>query len=284
MILVVEGPDDKIALRGIVDEKTCDVEFLEGKQKVYECLKKVNEQKRDNIVGLVDSDYDKILKDAGSPPPISVRQYLFLTDTHDMNTMVVASRAFFKMLESLFPFLAAKTGKADQIRDHAVMITKQIGLVRCLNADRRHPERFNFRETVQLDYPFIRQYLDIPQKKIKFETLLAILKKDLSPKQRYELCQFIAERYEAQLNARYQKDDLPWQLCQGHDLFAVLYTLIEEEGFRTSNFSSFSVLLFKLFGIEEFKESGKILHQRMKEWETKAMKNGKQFRILKAAQ
>jgi len=282
VILIVEGPDDKISLQGIVDNKVCDVEFLEGKQKVFECLKKVNEQKRENIVGLVDSDYEKILKEAGSPPPFSIMKYLFSTDSHDMNTMVVASGAFLKMLKSHHPAIESESGKGEKIRENAVMITQQIGWVRCLSSDKKYPERFNFKEDLRLDPPHIRQYIDIPQQKAKLEVLLAAVKKDLPPEKRRELCHFITEKYPEELKARYPKEDLPWQLCQGHDLFSVLYTLLLEEGYLESSFDEFSAMLFDQFGMEELKESGKILHQRIKEWEGRAAKTGKPYHILNA--
>jgi hypothetical protein len=282
VILVVEGPDDKNALQGIVDEKTCDVEFLEGKQKVFECLKKVNEQKRGNIVGLVDSDYEKILKEAGTPPPISIMKYLFYTDTHDMNTMVATSRAFLKVLKLYYPAIEFESDKGEKIRKHAVTITQQIGLVRCLSSDKKYPERFNFKEDLRLDPFNIQQYIDIPAQKAKLEVILAAVKKDLPPEKRHELCHFITEKYPEELKARYPKEDLAWQLCQGHDLFSVLYTLLLEEGYLESSFDEFSTMLFDQFGIEELKESGKILHRRIKEWELRANKEGKSFRIIKS--
>jgi hypothetical protein len=281
LILVVEGPDDKIALQGIVDEKGCDVEFLEGKQKVFECLKQVNEQKRENIVGLVDSDYEKILKEAGSPPPSSIMKYLFSTDSHDMNTMVVASSAYLRMILSSHPNVESETQKLEQIREYAVAITQQLGLVRCLNADRTHSERFNFREDLRLDPPHIRQYIDIPHKKAKIEELLTVVKKDLPLVKRQELCQFITEKYAEEIKARYLKEDLPWQLCQGHDLFSVLYTLLQEGNYVGSDFDEFSAMLFDCFGMEELKESGKMLHQKIKDWEKRAMREEKPYRILK---
>ena len=282
VILVVEGPDDKIALKEIVDQKTCNVEFLEGKQKVFECLKKVHEQKRENIVGLVDSDYEKILRGNGSSPPDYILKYLFFTDSHDMNTMIAASGAFLKLLKSCHLVIEPEPYKGQKIREHAVTITQQIGLVRCLNSDRKYPERFNFREDVRLDPPHIRHYIDIATQKAKLEILLADVKKDLPPEKRRELCTFITETYYEELKIRYPKEDLPWQLCQGHDLFSVLYTLLQEEGYLKLRFEEFSAMLFSNFGIEELKESGKILSQRIKEWERRAAKTGKLYHILKA--
>ena len=281
VILLVEGPDDKIALQGIVDEKVCDVEFLEGKQKVYDCLIKVNEQKRENIVGLVDSDYEKILKDAGSRPPFSIMKYLFYTDSHDMNTMVAASRAFLKVLKCHDPKHGYDSMKINKIREQAILITQQIGLVRCFSADRRCPQRFNFREDVQLNPPYTRQYIDIPAQKAKLEVILAAVKKDLSQVKRQQLCQFITGKYLEMLKDRYPKEDLSWQLCQGHDLFSILYTLLQDDGYLQSGFNEFSDMLFYNFGLEEFKESGKILHQRIKEWDIRAAKTGKPYHILK---
>lgn len=281
VILVVEGPDDKIALHEIVDPKTCDIKFLEGKRKVFECLEMVHEQRRENVVGLVDIDYEKILRWNGLPPPGYIQKYLFFTDSHDMNTTVAASGAFMKLLKSCNPGDEFKEDKYQSIREHAVAITQQIGLVRCLNSDQTYPERFNFREDVRLDPPHIHQYIDIPTKKLRLEILLTSVKRDLSPEKRRELCIFITQRYSEELKARYPKEDLAWQLCQGHDLFSVLYTLLQDDGCLGLDFKEFSTALFNHFGIEDLKESGKNLYQKIKGWENKAAKNGKLYRILK---
>lgn len=281
VILVVEGPDDKIALQKIVDQKACNVEFLEGKQKVFECLKKVHEQRRENVVGLVDSDYERILRGNGSPPPDYILKYLFFTDSHDMNTMIAASGAYLKLLKSCNPMVEFKPDKGQKIREHAVKITQQIGLVRCLNSDRKYPERFNFREDVRLDPSHIRHFIDIVAKKAKLEVLLAAVAKDLPPEKRCELCIFITEKYSEELKVRYPKEDLSWQLCQGHDLFSVLYTLLQEEGYLKLCFEEFSAMFFSNFDIEELKESGKNLYQRIKGWEGRVAKAGKPYHILK---
>lgn len=281
VILVVEGPDDKIALHEIVDPKTCNVEFLEGKRKVFECLEMVHEQRKENIVGLVDSDYERILGWNVSPPPNYIQKYLFFTDSHDMNTMIAASGAFLKLLKSYNPMIEFEKDKGQRIREHAVAITQQIGLVRCLNSDRKHPERFNFQEDVRLDPPHIQQYIDIPTKKARLEILLAAVKRDLSPEKRCELCIFITQKYSEELKDRYPKDDLAWQLCQGHDLFSVLYTLLKDDGCFGLDFKEFSTALFNHFGIEDLKESGKYLYQKIKRWENRAAKDGKPYRILK---
>lgn len=280
VVLVVEGPDDKIALQGVVDEKVCDVEFLEGKQKVFECLRRVNEEKRENIIGLVDSDYDRILKEAGSPRPPSIVKYLFMTDSHDMNTMIIASGALLKMLRS--QDFSCNPEVVNELREQAVAITQQIGLVRCLSADKLHRNvRCNFKEDLRLNPPYVRNYIDIPGRKANLMALLAAVKRDLPPAKRAELYRFIIENYAAEVKSRYPKEDLPWQLCQGHDLFSVLYSVLQDNGFGGFTFDEFSAILFDQFGIEEMKESGKNLHQRMKEWEGRARKSGKEFRIFK---
>jgi len=289
IVLVVEGPNDILALTGIVDGKTCDIKFLGnnevvgGKQIVFKGLKIVHNAQVDNVVGIVDWDYEKILGLSCHPPlpPQFLMKYIFTTDSHDMNTMVAASNAFLKMLNSCHPKIGPDRKKIEKILEQAITITQQIGLLRCLSADKKHRDKkFNFKENIRLDPPHIRKYIDIPQQSVDLEKIIADLKKDLSSEKQRDLCQFISEKYLDDLRERYSKNDLAWQLCQGHDLFSVLYTLLEEEEKLEYNYDEFSVMLFSQFGFEDFKESGKNLYNRIKDWERKAAKAGKQYRIL----
>lgn len=281
LILVVEGEDDPIALSGIVDNKACNVVDLHGKSEVILCLKKAHDNKKENIVGLVDSDYDKILKGLITKLSSSITKNLFVTDSHDMNTIVAASNAFLKMLESNYPIRGKDTAVMKKIREFAVEITQQIGLVRCLSADGSYPKlKCNFKEDGQMYPPHIRRYIDVANHKANLEALLESVKNELTPKQRLELIQFILEEYSVKIQERYPKVDLPWQLCQGHDLFSVLYIFLQEDGFKGYSFKEFSEMLFTQFGIDELKDTGKNLHLRIMDWEKKAKKAGKSYHIL----
>ncbi len=288
-VIVVEGPTDIIALTGIVDGKTCDIKFLGdkekigGKQIVFRGMEKVHHAQVDNVIGIVDWDYEKILGLSCHPPPPPqyLMKYIFNTDSHDMNAMVAASTALPKMLNSCHSKIGSDEKKIEEILEKAITITMQIGLLRCLNADKKHRDKnFNFKEDIRFDPPHIRKYIEITQQRADLKKIIKMLKKDLSSEKQKELFRFISEKYLDDLRERYSKNDLTWQLCQGHDLFSVLYTLLEEEEKLEYNYDEFSVMLFSQFSFEDFKGSGKNLYNRIKDWERKAAKAGKRYRIL----
>jgi hypothetical protein len=286
VLLLVEGLDDHHALIGIINEKTCDVKYTgNGKEGVFNYLIKINEFNKGSIAGLVDSDYEKILKDDGVPlpPPSFIRMHLFYTDSHDMNTMVVSSKAFFRMLKTRYPEKSFDTTTIEKIRENAVSIAQQIGLLRCLSAHKKYRKcRFNFREDVRLDPPHTLQYINIKEKKADIDRLIEKVGKGIKPEKKKEIRNFISEKYLDELRCRYPKDDLNWQLCQGHDLFYILFTLLHNECCPDLKFDEFSSMLFDQFQFEDFIESGKNLLQSIKGWERKAAKAGKQYRILAA--
>ncbi len=281
VIFAVEGPDDVIALGGIVDEKKCNVVFVNGKKNVIECLKKVHQEKIENIVGLVDSDYGKIFRYSKNQPQLYLRRYLFYTDFHDMNAVVVSSGAYLKMLQDIYQPSGPQVEKLNEIRKDSLEISAQIGLIRCLNEDEAYTYGFNFKKDFRNDPKNIRQYIDFDEKKANIESLIQSLKKELSPKEQRKLCQYIIEVYPEEVKELYPKDDLPWQLCQGHDLFAILYALLKDQGYDKISFDKFSYMLFEQFQYEDLLESGKRLHEDIRIWERKAKKSGKPFVILR---
>jgi len=287
VLLLVEGFDDYRALIGIINEKTCDVKCTgKGKEGVFNYLIKTHEFNKGSIIGLVDSDYEKILKEDGYPlpPPTFIRMHLFYTDSHDINTMVASSKAFFRMLTTRYPEKSFQSITLEKIREDAVSIAQHIGLLRCLSAHKKYRKcRFNFREDVRLDPPYTLQYIDIIEKKADIDRVIEQVGGGITLEKKIEIRNFITEKYPDELKNRYPKEDLDWQLCQGHDLFSILFTLLQNECCPDLLYDEFSSMLFDQFQFEDLRESGKNLLQSIRGWERKAAKAGKQYQILRSS-
>nr|WP_279307075.1 DUF4435 domain-containing protein [Marinobacter sp. BGYM27] len=86
-LLVVEGSSDVRLFRSLLCVTKVKIESVQGK---IELATIVNELKEDtpSIFGLRDADFDRLL---GSEPP---EDYIFITDEHDAEIMMIRSRAF----------------------------------------------------------------------------------------------------------------------------------------------------------------------------------------------
>ncbi|MCK5795780.1 MAG: DUF4435 domain-containing protein [Deltaproteobacteria bacterium] len=90
--LVVEGRDDGKFWRTRVSKDTCDIVVADGKPNVVGAIKKLDAYSFSGAIGFVDDDFDRLL----TLPPIS--HNLVSTDAHDLECMLIRSRALDKVL------------------------------------------------------------------------------------------------------------------------------------------------------------------------------------------
>lgn len=89
--LVVEGSTDEKLYRSFIDEDKCQIIVADGKTPAIEVLSLLKKEHFVGVLALVDADFD-ILE--GKPAIENV----LLTDTHDLETMLMRSPALAKVL------------------------------------------------------------------------------------------------------------------------------------------------------------------------------------------
>lgn len=96
VVIVVEGDSDKCIYERYVDHEICYVFQGEGKNNVIALVEKINNITQQYFtIGIIDSDFDKITKQDSYPKNI------FPTDDHDLESMIIKSEAFNKVVLAL---------------------------------------------------------------------------------------------------------------------------------------------------------------------------------------
>ncbi|HNR68198.1 MAG TPA: DUF4435 domain-containing protein [bacterium] len=253
MFLIVEGPDDARMFKNFVIEENCKIEIAFGKNNATEALKLLAATDFDQVLAIVDRDYDTVLGN------LQQTEHLFLTDTHDLETLIVKSHAFNKLVaeymdeERLREFEKRRHKELRQILlDSAYFI----GLVRCVSIKHRlnisfkdiELNRVLDRETLQIDKTaFLRQV-------VKNSNVVEVKFEDLQEK----------------IEHLHQEKHDPWIIARGHDLVEVLHNALQLVGYRRSQRLSISMLESSLrlsYSFDAFKQT--VLYRNIKEWEKK---------------
>ena len=204
VVLFVEGLDDQKFWNGRVDETKCTVIQSGGKKHVIVNVEKFSEEKK-VVLGIVDDDFDSLEGKVLDSPN------LIATETHDLECLLLRSRAFEKVL--------AEHGKSQKIEKFKENENKELreallkrgvifGRLRWLSC--KYDWEINFKHKgLQLEN-FIDQNWNICNQDNLFHELISQLKSPLTHDELNNL-----------LNSLPQNVDL-WKVCQGHDLIWLL--------------------------------------------------------------
>lgn len=91
-LLIVEGPTDKKLYGQFIDTSRCQIIIAYSKATAIEALSTLEKDNCLGILAIVDADFD-VLEDT-----LSTSHNLLLTDTHDLETMMLQSPALEKLL------------------------------------------------------------------------------------------------------------------------------------------------------------------------------------------
>jgi Protein of unknown function (DUF4435) len=90
--LLVEGSSDKVFYERFVDKLVCELETAAGKIRVINVLEILDKSNFSGVLGIVDADFDRLESLSHNSPN------LLLTDTHDLETMLINSPALDKLV------------------------------------------------------------------------------------------------------------------------------------------------------------------------------------------
>lgn len=208
-ILLVEGRTDKRVFTDIIDGDYCDIVYAVYKDKLLAALSILEKSGEKGVLGIVDADYWHVNQ-------ISPKRYsnnLLTTDSHDIDTMILASQALEKMLnEYATEFKLQSLGKP--IREILLESGAVIGYIRWasrkynLNIDFKYLNFYKFVDTKYLNVNANRLYKELKTKPSNRNMNAAMVKKHINGL--------------AKLNA-----DV-WNICQGHDLVDILTIGLKE--------------------------------------------------------
>ena len=262
--LIVEGTKDYKLYSKFINKENVRISEAFGFEKVKLALQILTERGFSNKIGIIDSDFSKIL---GTNHKMDV---LFITDHHDIEIMIIKTSA----LETVIRTFCSKkkiedfeTLNNNSIREIIFALGKEVGLIKLAN--KIHELGLIFKpktaEGNQIKYKdFIRDCnLSFKGRECLVDSLINYSRsKSTTLKSKAE----IILRLEEISKKEYDLD----QLVNGHDLSNILYLLIKKVFSSTSkminDFNAIEDSLILAYEYEEFKKTQ--LYLELKNYET----------------
>lgn len=208
-ILLVEGSTDKRIFQDIVDENNCDIVYAVYKDKLISALSILEKSGEKGLLGIVDADYWHV----NQISPANYSKNLLATDTHDIDTMILASPALDKMLREYATDVKLQSLEKP-IRDILVESGIVIGYIRWssrkynLSIDFKFMDFYKFIDKANLKINIDKLYLELKSKTSNGHFNESVIKKHVT-----ELSQISVDA---------------WNICQGHDLVEILTIGLKE--------------------------------------------------------
>jgi Protein of unknown function (DUF4435) len=203
--LIVEGDTDARFYRRIVDSGECRIAIANNKENAVQVVTILQSDNFAGVLAIVDADFDVLeRRDFES-------SNIFLTDTHDHETMMLKSPALANLLlemgseEKLSEF---KKSRGKEFRDALLEEGLHLGYLRWVSL--RHGHALKFEGLKYSDFTD-RSTLTVDQ-----PTLIKTIK-DHSQKP-----QLSDQELQLQLEAIRDKSHDKWHVCCGHDLIGIL--------------------------------------------------------------
>jgi hypothetical protein len=204
--VIVEGDTDQRFFNRFVGENLCQVVSAYNKENAIDILEILNNDRFDGVLAIVDADFWRIDGIECS------RANLFLTDTHDLETMILHSPALEKLMSEFgsvdkIDDLIKKRGK--NVRQVLLDAGIPIGYLRWISNKENFYLKFE-----NLDF---RKFIDEKTLVINITNLIATVqnisdRRDLS---REDIKNSIDQKL-------IDNNCDPWEVCCGHDLTSIL--------------------------------------------------------------
>ncbi len=244
-IIIVEGSTDKLFYSNLVDEEQCRIIVTiagsSRKKRAIDVLTILEKSDFPGILAIVDADFDHL--DAIVYPS----QNLFLTDTHDTETMMLRSAALERIL--------AEYGSEDKIfalpqdvRTLLVNAGMPIGYLRWTSQ----------KDGLNLTFEGIKFSKFLDEKSLILDEI-KLIQTVQDKSQNWDLK---SDRLSKQTSSEYD----PWQICCGHDLVKILAIGLRHVfGTVKKESEDLETSLRLTYRPQDFLETQ--LCQKLKEWE-----------------
>lgn len=219
-LLLVEGPNDAALLEELVDPSLCRVIPDRGKESVLAAMATLQKEGLAGLVALVDADFWHLGIGGGCGRDV------VCTDVHDLELLMVRSAALDTVLremgssDKISQFFSAGENRGVGVRSILLTAALPVGLARFVNA--RDGLGLSF-EAVPVENYVRRGDVTCDDVGVHRRILQA---------NEYPMT---LEEFRVQLAAVPVKRGQEWQVCQGHDVLAVLAVALRKAwGSRTA--------------------------------------------------
>jgi len=206
--MIVEGSTDAKVFHNLVDSQRCRLVIAHSKNNATKGISLLDHRGLKGALAVVDADY-WVLEGIHPDSP-----NLFLTDTHDLETMLLRSPALEKALVEYLP--GDQMGRAGEIaeavRQGLLKVGVPIGYLRWIS----------FRENAGLNLNSLQaeEFVDLKELKVDMDRLIETVKAATKgvPLSTAELHRKVV--------ALQKKEAAPWHIVQGHDLIELLKIIL----------------------------------------------------------
>ncbi len=214
-IVYVEGDSDVLFYRWIIDDSRACLQHMIGKEAAMDAVISANKRNQSGVLALVDSDFDHILS-------IVNAENIIITDTHDIETLMIRDGAFEYVRDSYIDPNNLRTSEYDEnsLWNKVIEIAKAAGKIRLLSNIKGWNMKFSDEGMRGKDNLEAEGVIKYTHGKIQFDAHAYI----------YECIRTanncsvdVATAYAEFLNESNEYDT--WQICRGHDLTRIISIL-----------------------------------------------------------
>ncbi|NER20706.1 MAG: DUF4435 domain-containing protein [Symploca sp. SIO1B1] len=203
--LLVEGHSDKLVYERLVNSSACQVVIVSGKPssklRVIAVLEILEESDFPGILAIIDADFDHL------EPLLDCSPNLLHTDSHDLETMLINSPAFDKVV--------AEFGSEDKINNFAQDVRTVLAAAGMSVGYLRWVSQC---EKLNLTFNGIKFSKFINETTLQIDELKLITEvRNKSPS-----CSWQKEELKTWVIKQKSSSHDPWQVCCGHDLVEIL--------------------------------------------------------------
>jgi hypothetical protein len=203
--LLVEGDTDKRFYEAFTDQKGCAIHVAYSKSTALEVLSILEHNRMTGVLAIVDADFDVLEGKQYTSPNI------FLTDTHDVELMIIQSAAFEKVLREFgsankLENIQRRTGK--DIRTLLLDRSKIFGYMRWVSLKKELSLKFDGLE--------LHKYIDRDTFSINEMKTLDYLRN------KSQQLHISAKQLQANIAEIKSDEHDVWHVCCGHDLTNML--------------------------------------------------------------
>jgi hypothetical protein len=260
-IIIVEGPDDKKAFYILLDQKSCRIVIAYGRENAIQAITILENNNIKGVVAIIDSDFAQIVN------TFPTSNSIFLTDKHDLESMMIASPAFAKLLVEYANEDRVQTFESQNNCSVAEALAKNamiIGYLRLLSIRKNLGLKF--------DGLAFSNFVTRDSLRIDFEGLIREIKNHSHN------CPYNTEWFKEEIELLKNGAHNPWHISCGHDMIEMLsFALRRTLAARSANDVDTNRLARSLrIAYEKNHFQQTFLYSSLKSWEEK----NKPFKLI----
>lgn len=249
-IVIVEGSTDMRVYNRFADERSCKLVEGAGKANTIGAIENLDDSGVAGVVGIVDSDFWRL--DGLSPTTPNI----LTTDTHDLDTMLLASEALDRVLAE-FGSAARIRRLRKPVRELLLEVALPLGYFRWLSSPSKENLWLKFKGLC------FTQFVDAATLTMDSDRLILHVLTNSKPQGHDH------GRIKRKMQSLYDRTHDPWHVCSGHDLIEILAIGLNSafgnhRGERVAA-DDVGALLRLAYQMQDFLHSS--LCKAMKEWE-----------------